>query len=104
MSNSAIGRWCIVDLAGKHGRVRTAPIPAWVKVAIDAWTSPVGIVAGYVFRPVNRAGTVTGDRLGEKVVWQMLRPYAADVSVPGIAPHDLRRTCAKTVPRRRWRA
>ena len=26
------GRWCIVDLVGKHGRVRTAPMPAWVKV------------------------------------------------------------------------
>src|SRR5580765_1774992 len=33
------GRWCIVDLVGKHGRVRTAPMPTWVKVAIDAWTS-----------------------------------------------------------------
>ena len=32
------GRWCIVDLVGKHGRVRTAPMPTWVKVAIDAWT------------------------------------------------------------------
>src|ERR1022692_1550780 len=31
------GRWCIVDLVGKHGRVRTAPMPTWVKVAIDAW-------------------------------------------------------------------
>jgi site-specific recombinase XerD len=27
------GRWCIVDLVGKHGRVRTAPMPTWVKVA-----------------------------------------------------------------------
>jgi integrase len=34
-------------------------------------------------------------RLGEKVVWQMLKKYAAEVGVPGIAPHDLRRTCAK---------
>src|SRR5580698_1222576 len=33
------GRWCIVDLYGKHGRVRTIPIPVWVKVAIDAWTA-----------------------------------------------------------------
>jgi integrase len=32
------GRWCIVDLVGKHGRVRTIPMPTWVKVAIDAWT------------------------------------------------------------------
>jgi site-specific recombinase XerD len=30
------GRWCIVDLLGKHGRVRTVPMPTWVKVAIDA--------------------------------------------------------------------
>ena len=44
---------------------------------------------------MNRAGAVTGERLGEKVVWQMLRQYAAEVGVPGIAPHDLRRTCAK---------
>ena len=89
------GRWCIVDLVGKHGRVRTAPMPAWVKVAIDAWTAPSGVVGGHVFRPVNRAGALTGERLGEKVVWQMLRQYAAEVGVPGIAPHDLRRTCAK---------
>jgi site-specific recombinase XerD len=33
------GRWCIVDLIGKHGRVRTIPMPTWVKVATDAWTS-----------------------------------------------------------------
>src|ERR1700682_3110199 len=26
------GRWCIVDLLGKHGRVRTVPLPDWVKV------------------------------------------------------------------------
>ena len=25
------GRWCIVDLLGKHGRIRTMPMPAWVK-------------------------------------------------------------------------
>ncbi len=36
------GRWCIVDLVGKHGRVRTIPIPTGVKVAIDAWTFASG--------------------------------------------------------------
>jgi integrase len=49
------GRWCIVDLVGKHGRVRTVPMPTWVKVAIDAWTTAAGIAEGHVFRPVNRA-------------------------------------------------
>ena len=89
------GRWCIVDLVGKHGRVRTVPMPTWVKVAIDAWTYPAGVADGHVFRPVNRADRVTGEGLGEKVVWQMLKPYAEAAGVPGIAPHDLRRTCAK---------
>jgi integrase len=89
------GRWCIVDMMGKHGRIRTTPMPAWVKVAIDAWTSPAGVADGNVFRPVVRGDHVGGERLGEKVVWQMLRDYAAEVGIPGIAPHDLRRTCAK---------
>jgi site-specific recombinase XerD len=89
------GRWCIVDLIGKHSRVRTAPVPTWVKVTIDAWTSASVVTSGHVFRPVNRGGRITGERLGEKVVWQMLKQYAAEIGVPGIAPHDLRRTCAK---------
>src|SRR5215467_3496515 len=50
------GRWCIVDLLGKHGRIRTVPMPTWVKVAIDAWTGEAGIADGQVFRAVNRAG------------------------------------------------
>src|SRR5215467_5637504 len=40
------GRWCVVDLVGKHGRIRTMPMPNWVKVAIDEWTTPAGINEG----------------------------------------------------------
>jgi len=70
-------------------------MPTWVKVAIDAWASPASVTGGYVFRSVNRADRVTGQSLGEKVVWQLIKPYAEAAGVPGIAPHDLRRTCAK---------
>src|SRR5215471_866976 len=45
------GRWCIVDLLGKHGRVRTVPIPTWVKVAIDSWTAAAGVVEGPFTEP-----------------------------------------------------
>jgi integrase len=89
------GRWCIVDLLGKHGRVRTVPMPVWVKVAIDAWTALASVASGFVFRPVNRGDQTVGERLSEKVVWQLLRPYAEAAGVPGIAPHDCRRTAAK---------
>ena len=40
------GRWCIVDLLGKHGRIRTIPMPTWVKVAIDAWAAAAGVTDG----------------------------------------------------------
>jgi site-specific recombinase XerD len=76
------GRWCIVDLVGKHGRVRTAPMPTWVKVAIDAWTLAPGLADGHVFRSVTRADRVTGENLGEKVVWQLIKPYAEAAGVP----------------------
>ena len=89
------GRWCIVDLVGKHGRVRTIPMPTWVKVATDAWTFAAGVTDGYVFRSVNRAGQAQGVGLSEKVVWQLLQPYAEAAGIGGIAPHDLRRSCAK---------
>src|SRR3984893_11182303 len=77
------GRWCIVDLVGKHGRVRTAPMPTWVKVAIEAWTSPAGLIEGYLFRPVNRADRVKIGGLGEKVIWQLIKPYAEAAGVSG---------------------
>src|SRR5437660_3519888 len=62
------GRWCIVDLVGKHGRVRTIPMPTWVKVAIDTWTLAAGLVEGHVLRPVNRADQAQGEQMSEKVV------------------------------------
>ena len=88
-------RWCIVDLVGKHGRVRTIPMPSWVKNAMDAWTSDAGVTEGHVFRPVHRGDQVCGDRMSEKVIWQMLKTYIAGTGLPDIAPHDLRRTTAK---------
>ncbi len=43
-----------------------------------------------MFRPVDKGDRLRGERMGEKVIWQMLRPYALAAGVPGIAPNDLR--------------
>jgi len=87
-------RWCIVDLVGKHGRVRTVPMPTWTKNAIDAWTSSAEIVEGYLFRPITRGDHVCGDRLSEKVVWQCSSHTSRVSGSRTVAPHDLRRTTA----------
>lgn len=88
-------RWCIVDLVGKHGHVRTVPMPAWVKNAIDVWVASAEIKDAHLFRPVYRGGQVHDTRLSEKVVWQVLKRYVVELGIPNIAPHDLRRTTAK---------
>ena len=53
------------------------------------------IRAGKTCRPVNRGDQVCGEQMSEKVVWQMLKTYVVAAGVPDIAPHDMRRTCAK---------
>jgi hypothetical protein len=70
-------------------------MPTWVKVAVDAWTEAAGVAEGHVLRRIARGDQVRPERMSEKVVWKLLQPYAVWAGVPGIAPHDLRRSCAK---------
>ena len=51
-------RWCVVDPVGKHGRVRTAPMPAWGQSRNRCLDFGPCVAAGHVFRPV-RGGAVT---------------------------------------------
>src|SRR5262245_20601925 len=61
------GRWCIVDLIGKHQRVRTVPMPAWVKAAIDRWTAAAGITEGRIIRAIDKGENIWGDGITPKV-------------------------------------
>jgi len=88
--------WVIADLVGKGGHIRTVPIPQWVKsTAVDAWTTAGGITAGRVFRAINKAGRIWGDGMSPKVLWDVVRVAAASAGIEKLAPHDLRRTCAR---------
>ncbi len=88
------GHWAIVDLIGKGGHIRTVPIPDWVKAALDVWTSAAGIREGRIFRAVAR-GKTWGDGISQNVVWYVVRGCCERAGLQHIAPHDLRRTCAK---------
>ena len=87
--------WAIVDLVGKGGHIRTVPVPDWVKQTLDDWLVAAGIVTGRVFRCVCRAGTTWGDGMTERVVWHVVKEYAAKLNLTRLAPHDLRRSCAR---------
>src|SRR5215469_15588483 len=83
--------WVIADLLGKAGHMRTVPIPAWVKAAIDGWKEASGITEGVIFRSINKAGRVWGNGMTAKVLWQVVRDAASSLGVAKLAPHDLRR-------------
>lgn len=87
--------WAIIDLIGKAGHTRTVPVPGWVKSVLDDWTQAAGLTTGRVFQRVNRNGKTWGEGLTEKAVWHVVREYAKKAEIEKLAPHDLRRTCAR---------
>jgi site-specific recombinase XerD len=87
--------WAIVDLRGKAGHTRTVPVPDWVKQLLDEWLQCAAITSGKVFRRVNRAGRIWGEHMTSKVVWHVVREFAKKAGIDRLAPHDLRRTCAR---------
>jgi integrase len=87
--------WVIADLIGKGGHVRTVPIPAWVKTGLDDWAVAAGIKEGPIFRSINKAGRVWGTGMTPKVIWEVVKEAARRAGIEKLAPHDLRRTCAR---------
>jgi len=83
------GRWVLVDIVGKGGRVRSIPMPSWTKAALDAWTKKAYLPKGYLFRPINKGGRLVGDKMTDQGVYAVVRSYTE------AKPHDLRRTHAK---------
>jgi site-specific recombinase XerD len=87
--------WVFADLIGKGKQIRTVPVPGWVKTALDDWTANTDITGGNIFRRVNKNGVVWGEGISPKAIWPVVRRAAQRAGIHGLAPHDLRRTCAR---------
>jgi integrase len=105
------GRWAIIDLVGKRGRVRSIGIPPWVKVALDRWAEVSGVEDGRIFRALNKDGQLAGKvktknghwadgNLTPQAVYNIVKEHVLAAGLynnqgePVIAAHDLRRTAA----------
>jgi len=89
------GRWIIANLVGKGGRIRTVPLPAWCKELVDTWLRHSGVSDGRIFRRVLKGGRIKGTAVTDNVVWYAVKRCARDAGINKLAPHDLRRTCAR---------
>jgi len=66
-----------------------------VRNELNDWLAAAAIDRGRLFRRVSKAGTTWGEGMTEKAVWHIVKEAASVVSVANLAPHDLRRTCAR---------
>ena len=85
--------WAIVDLLGKGGHIRTVPVPCW-ETTVDDWVTAAELQPGELLRCVCRAGKCRGEGVTERLVWHVVKEYAAEPGFRAVAPHD-RRSCAK---------
>jgi integrase len=89
------GRWVIIDLLGKGGRIRTVAVPIWVKQGIEAWLAAAQIDKGSLLRPLSKSGKIMGDELGDWAIWSVVEQSSKQIGIEHFGAHDLRRTCAR---------
>jgi site-specific recombinase XerD len=89
------GRWVIVDILGKGGRVRSVPIPPFTKEAIDMWTEAAGLHTGRVFRSMNKGGKVVGDKMSAQSIFDTVKHYGLAMGSKTVSCHNLRRSYAR---------
>ena len=70
-------------------------MPGWVEALLDDWLRAANLNAGKLFRRVNKNGKAWGEGLTEKAVWHVVREYARKAGIDRLAPHGLRRACAR---------
>ena len=85
----------IADLVGKGKHIRTIPVPLWAKRSVDVWITVAGINSGAIFRRVSRLDKILGDGITPKAIWHVVKAAAKRADIKNLAPHDLRRTCAR---------
>jgi integrase len=89
------GRWVIIDLCGKGGRIRTVAVPIWVKQGIEVWMAAANIEKGRLLRPLSKSSKIVGDELGDWAIWSVVEQSSKQIGIEHFGAHDLRRTCAR---------
>ena len=77
----------------RAGQNRTDSRPG-AKLPLTLWAESMQLHSGRVFRPLNRAGRVSGPALTVEAIFQIVKSYGAQMNVT-ISPHDLRRSFAR---------
>jgi integrase len=80
---------------GKPGTFERYRFPSGRRRRSIRWTEASGIEDGCLFRAINKSGTIWGEGITPKVLWEIVKRAAETAGIDKLAPHDLRRTCAR---------
>lgn len=87
------GRWCLVDVVGKGGRVRTVPVTDEMYAHIERWLEVSQVRTGPILRRISTHRTVSKRPLKPSGPYFVVRQYARQMGIE-LSPHDMRRTFA----------
>ena len=87
--------WAIINLFGKGRPCSNRACSHLGQDSSGSMAHCCPYRGGSVFRRVSRIGTVRGPKISEKLVWWVVRERAKAAGIEKLAPHDLRRTCAR---------
>ena len=89
------GRWVIIDLRGKGGRIRTVAVPIWIKQGINAWMIVAKIEDGRLLQPVSKSGKILRDELGDWAIWWVVEQSSKQIGIEHFGAMTSAPTCAK---------
>jgi integrase len=74
--------------------VRTVPMPAWAKAAIDDWLATSRFTRGPVLGAINKGDRIVWQGMSAQSIYEVVEAYGKELGAV-LAPHDVRRTFAK---------
>ena len=78
--------------AGKGNQSRTAFLNAECRKVLRAWLQVRGHTPGALFTPITKHGNLQHTALSGASIYQIVATRCEHAGIPGIRPHDLRRT------------
>ena len=86
--------WVVADLVGRPGTFVPFPFRCESRQRLTNGRTPAGSMKELCFvRSESKAGLGSG--MTAKVLWEIVREAASRTGIEKLAPHDLRRTCAR---------
>lgn len=85
----------VLSVTGKGGKRRVIPISTKLAYHLREWRKITGDAPeGRIARSINKSGVINGS-LSAFAVHKIVRLYGAQIGIPGLDAHDLRRTFAR---------